>query len=233
MISRTGAAAILSVILTLLPAAWGRARAQLGALGNLGNAGGYSVPSLSLPSFGTNAFAGPGVAGVSLGSGYSIRNGGIGTGYYSSGLLYQQGYQAARPQTTTNFQPLISAITSLPGWNGPTHHSRRRLRSRPGLPLSPPFDSDGKILWPSTIPDDPASASMRRTAEAAVRAVVHESRSTGHASIRPVIDAKTKLSAMEHRVLPIVKTKNRTDGDALESFFFHLDRSLDALGDVY
>jgi hypothetical protein len=213
-----------------MPGTCCRAWAQFGALGNLG---GYSMPSLSMPGYGTTAFAGPGVAGVSYGPGYGIQTGRIGTGYFSSGLLYQQGYQAGRPLTTTNFQPLYSAITSLPGWNGPTHRVRRRLRSQPSFPLTPPYDNDGNIRWPSTIPDDPTSAALRRAADAAVRAVVHESKAIGHASIRPVIDAKTKLSAYEHRVLPIVKTKNLTDGDALESFFFHLNRSLDALSYVY
>ena len=171
----------------------------------------------------------------SYSSGYGIRTGQIGFGYQSAGWLYQQGYQAARPQTTTTFQPLYSAITSLPGWYGPTstHRVRRRLRSRPSVPRTRPFDSNGKILWPSTIPDDPTAAESRRAAEAAVRAVVHESKTTGHASVRPVIDAKNKLSAYERKVMPEVKTKNVTDGDALDRFFFDLDQALDAMTYVY
>jgi hypothetical protein len=91
------------------------------------------------------------------------------------------------------------------------------------------FDNDGKILWPSTIPGDPAAAELRRAAEAAVRAVVRESKSTGHASVQPVIDAKNKLSAFERKALPEVKAKNATDAAALETFFHDLDKALDAL----
>ncbi len=66
-----------------------------------------------------------------------------------------------------------------------------------------------------------------------MRAVVRESKSTGHASIRPVIAAKTKLSAFERKVMPEVKAKNVTDGDALDTFFFNLDNALDTLTNTY
>ena len=66
-----------------------------------------------------------------------------------------------------------------------------------------------------------------------MRTVVRESKSTGHASIRPVIAAKTKLSAFERKVMPEVKAKNVTDGDALDTFFFHLDNALDTLTNTY
>ena len=49
-----------------------------------------------------------------------------------------------------------------------THRARRRVHStRPVAPTTPPFDGDGKILWPSTLtPEDPgarACAGTRRT----------------------------------------------------------------------
>jgi hypothetical protein len=192
------------------------------------------------------SFAGVGQASVGPGAvasgvypagnlslGYGIRNGNIGPGYQSVGGLYGQAYGVSRPQTTVALQPLYSAITSLPGWDGPSYRPHRRIRHRPIAPSTPSFDGDGKILWPSTIPADPAAVELRQAAEAAVQAVVRESKSTGHASIRPVIDAKNKLSAFERKVLPGVKTRNHTDGDALEAFFVDLDRSLDALTYVY
>ena len=40
---------------------------------------------------------------------------------------------------------------------------------------------------------------------------------------------RSKLSAFERQVLPGVKNSNRTDGAAVESFFFDLDKALDAL----
>jgi hypothetical protein len=48
-----------------------------------------------------------------------------------------------------------------------------------------------------------------------------------------VIDAKKKLSEFEHKVLPAVRTKNSTDGAALDTFFRDMDRALDALTYTY
>jgi hypothetical protein len=53
----------------------------------------------------------------------------------------------------------------------------------------------GKILWPSATPDDSALAGARQVAGEAVQAVVRGGKSTGHASIRQVVDAKNKLVA--------------------------------------
>jgi hypothetical protein len=44
-----------------------------------------------------------------------------------------------------------------------------------------------------------------------------------------VIEAKNKLSEFERRVLPEVKSKNATDGAALETFFLNLDKALDTM----
>ena len=168
------------------------------------------------PALGTNPISTPGygsVGGYGVSPyGYGITNGRLGSGYQSAGGLYNRAYQAARPQTTIAYQPLINAITSLTDWNGPVHRPRRRLHSQASAPRIQPFDADGKIVWPSTVPDDPAAAKLRQAAEEAVRNVVHESKSTGHGSVRAVIDAKNKLSAFENKVLPEVKTKNTTDG---------------------
>lgn len=61
------------------------------------------------------------------------------------------------------------------------------------------------------------------------RTVVRESKSTGHGSVRLVVEAKNKLSTFEHQVLPGVKSKNQTDGSAVEAFFYDLDKALDVL----
>jgi len=193
-----------------------------------GGFGGHSATAgLGSNPFGTAGYGSIGGYGSSP-YGYGLRNGRIGSGYQPAGRLYNQAYQS-RPQTTLALQPLYDIITSVPGWSSRPHRARRRLYSQPSAPLTPAFDDNGKIVWPSTIPDDPASAKLRRTAEEAVRGVVRESKSTGHASVQPVVDAKNKLSAFERNVLPEVKTKNSADGAALESFFHNLDRALDAL----
>jgi hypothetical protein len=181
--------------------------------------------------YGTTGFGS--VGGISP-LGYGIRNGAIGPGYQSASGLYGQAFSATRPQTTVALQPLYSAITSLPGWSGGARRVRRHVHHvQPGAPRTPPFDRDGKVLWPSTIPADPAAAELRRAAEDAVRSVVRESTSTGHASIRPVVDAKNKLAAFERKILPEVKAKNATDGSALEMFFLDLNSSLDAMTYTY
>lgn len=79
----------------------------------------------------------------------------------------------------------------------------------------------------------PTSGELRRRAEGAVAAVVAESKSTGHASIRPVIDAKAKLSAYERRIFPRIRARNVTDGDDRERFFVERDRALDWMCAVY
>ena len=74
---------------------------------------------------------------------------------------------------------------------------------------------------------DPRRPGVDRIAEGGrgrLSAVVNESKSTGHASIRPVIDAKKKLSDYERKILPGIKGRNVTDGDELERFFVNLDR---------
>jgi hypothetical protein len=190
--------------------------------------GGYDTSSFGSNPFGVAGYGSVGGYGSSP-YGYGLGTGQIGPGYQSAGRLYNRAYQAARPQTTTDFQPLYNAITALPGWNAPAHRARRRLHTRPSVSSTQPFDDNGKIVWPSTIPADPAATVLRRAAEEAVRTVVRESKSTGHGSVRPVIDAKNKLSAFEHKVLPAVKSRNATDGAALETFFFDLDKALDAL----
>jgi hypothetical protein len=164
--------------------------------------------------------------------GYGVETGQVASGYQPAGFLYSNVYQGARPRTTVAYQPLYDAITAVPGWNRSVHRTRRRLRSvaHPSRPSNTiPFDETGKIAWPSTISSDSTTTKLRQAAEESVRTVVSESKSTGHASVRPVVDAKNKLSAFERQVLPGVKNRNRTDGAAVESFFFDLDKALDAL----
>jgi hypothetical protein len=191
--------------------------------------GGYRNAS----GFGSNMFSVAGYAAVG-GYGYSpygygVRNGQVGSGYQSAAGLYSNAFRAGRPQTTTDFQPLMSAITSLPGWNAPVHRVRHRLDSQTSASRPPPFDETGKIVWPSSIPEDSATDSLRRVADDAVKGVFLEWKSHGHASIRPVIDTKKKILAFKHKVLPAVWKKNATDGFALETFFGDLDKALDVL----
>lgn len=227
-------------------AALGLGLALVGARGARGQFGGYSsfgqygVGYSSLGQVGTNLGAGVGYGGISFGggppSGYGIISGQVGSVYQSTGNLYRQAYRVARPQTTVALQPLYSAITSLPGWSGTSGGGYRRVRHVRPRSLDPPiphYDRNGNILWPGIIQDDPTSTALRREANEAFRAAFRESKSTGHASIRPVIAAKNKLSAYERKILPAIKGRSVPDGDALEAFFVDLDRSLDVMNSYY
>ena len=176
---------------------------------------------------------------------------GSGPGYQSAGRLYNPGY--SRPQTTTNYQPLINAITLLPGWYGQgpitrttgfilTRAGRMRVRRRQARRTRVPCTRAARTLRRSTTtarssaqhdPGRSATAGLRHAAEAAVKDAVHESKTTGHGSVKLVVDAKNKLSAYEDKVLPAVRAKNSTDGAALENFFVDLDSALDAMTYVF
>jgi hypothetical protein len=234
MASRRWHAPLSTLVLGLALTTPIEARAQFGAGVGFHSFGGYGTSPFQGGPFGATGYGSVGGFGWSPYSGYGVGNGQIGRGYVSSGQLYQQAFLNARPQTTTSFQPLYSAITSLPGWYGPTHRPRRRRRSyQVSAPPRTVFDDKGTILWPSTVPKDPAVTESRKAAEAAVRAVVLESKSTGHASVRPVIDAKNKLTAFEKLALPEVRAKNAIDAADLETFISDLDKALDQLTYIY
>jgi hypothetical protein len=229
MMSQHASKALSALILWLTAWAAATTKAQY----EYGGAASYSLGSQVGLGYGSNPFtvAGYGtVGGYGISPyGYGIGNGQVGRGYQSAAGLYNGAFQLGRAQTVTNYQPLMNLITSLPGWNGPTYRVRRRTHSRSSTPRVAPFDDSGKIVWPSTIPDDPETSQLRQTADAAVKAVVSESKSSGHASVRPVIDAKKKIWAFKKKVVQAVQAKNATDGAALEGFFFDLDHALDAL----
>ncbi len=209
------------LLVGLAVAASGRAPAQVGIPGSA-TVGAYGSGFGSGIGYGANPLGGTGYR-------YGIANGQIGAGSRSAGRLYQGAIHAARPQTTVAYQPLFDAITLVPGWSGQVRRARQRAHSQPATPPIQTFDHDGRILWPSTVPADPSVAELRRSAESAVKAVVTESNTTGHASVRPVVDAKNKLEAFEKKILPQVRAKNATDGSALEAFFLDLDKALDTL----
>jgi hypothetical protein len=204
----------------------GEQSARLGGGGNFASASGYVGNLFSTAGYGT-------VGGYGTSPyGYGVQTGQVASGFRPAGSLYSNIYQAARPQTTVTFQPLYNAITALPGWNRSGHRTRRRLSSVSHAPRPSnivPFDGSGKIEWPSAISNDSATEKVRQSAEDAVRTVVRESKLTEHGSVRLVVEAKNKLSAFEHQVLPGLKNRNRTDGAAVEAFFFDLDNALDAL----
>jgi len=209
---------LLTSCLTLAVA--GPVRAQYGTLANAG----YPTIDLYGHGYGSTPVGGYGAFPY----GYAPVNGAMGSGYQGAGQL-NQAAQAAVPQAPAAARPVFDVTTATPGWYTPARRARRRLRAQPDAPRTPPLDDAGKIDWPASIPDEPATTKLRQAADLSVRTVVQESKTSGHASVRPVIDAKNKLSAFERKVLPEVKTRSAADGTALENFFLQLDLALDAL----
>jgi hypothetical protein len=161
--------------------------------------------------------------------GYGINNGLVGPGYQAAYLLNSRAYYGAAPQTVTDYQPLINAITSIPGWYGPQAHPYHPVRQQPSVPRAELLNDDGTILWPSATPNDATAAQSRRAAEEAVRGVVQESRKYGNASTRHVVDARNKLTAFAHQALPALKARNAADADSLERFIVELRKTLATL----
>ena len=112
--------------------------------------------------------------------------------------------------------------------------ARRNGRHRPHPGPLPPeqlLDRDGKILWPSTIPTDPSAVAARGRQRRRPHRL-QESNSTGHASVRPVADAKNKLTVFAAG-MPEIRAKNATDAAILDTFIFDLENALDALTYTY
>ena len=209
MTSRIGSTALSGLIVTLALAAASSVRARYGY-----QTGGIN-PYSSLGGQGVSSYSG----------GYNVGNGQLGAGYRSANRFQRQTLPTSRPLTTVNFQPLYNAITLLPGWSGSgsgsSYHVRRRLPradSESSIPRAHLMDDDGTIHWPSVLPNDPSLAQARKAAEAAVHTVATESKTTGHASIRPVIDAKKTLTR--------IRRSGATAGQGQECRRRRLPRSL-------
>ena len=143
-------------------------------------------------------------------------------GRYGPGYYGMRGYPVRSAGTVTDYQSLINAITSLPGWYGPAAPPTPHAHPHATMPRAALLSEDGKVLWPSAAPDDPA----RRSADAAVRVVVQETRKYGHASTRQVINARNKLTAFAGKALPALKTRNAADAEGLERFIVELQKTL-------
>lgn len=165
--------------------------------------------------------------------GYQINNGGIGPGYQAAYGLNQRVNRSPAPLTVTNFQPLINAITQVPGWYGPAGHTRvshvPTQRWKPSVPYANLLGPGGKILWPSAAMENPA----RKAADEAVKGVVEEHDKYGQATVRRVADARNKLTEYLRGSLVAVKARNRADGDGLEKFVVELQKTLATLADRF
>jgi len=112
MTSRRMISLISGLVFALTLATAGSARAQFGPRGIAG----YPPVSQFGPGYWTGAPYGVSPYGISPYASGSFRV----PGYGGFGGFPHPGYRLSigpRRQTTTSFQPLYNAITSLPGWN--------------------------------------------------------------------------------------------------------------------
>ncbi len=212
----------------------GHLEAQVGQFGGYGTSpyqygaatfGGYGTSPYEY-SYGT--YEGYGHAPY-YGSGYSVSNGQVESGFQAADRLYQPPTPSLAPQTTVAPQMLYNKITSIPGWHASSRKVLPRSRILPNVPRDQLLDKDGKILWPGAAPDDSATAGTRRAAEDAVRGVVSAQKTYGSATVRQVVDAKKKLTAFAREALPVVSARHRADSDVLERFIVELGKTLQTM----
>jgi hypothetical protein len=160
---------------------------------------------------------------------YNIYNGQFGGGYQGAYRLQP------RAQTVTNFQPLINAITSIPGWYGPAAPpAHPRAPAHPKVPRNQLLGDDGKVLWPVGTPDDPAVAPARRAAEEEVQTTVQDERKYGHASVRHVVESKNKLAAFERVATKELWARHaNAEADRLQTFIHELGKTLETMAVNY
>ncbi len=174
--------------------------------------------------------------GSAIPYGYGIANGQIAPGYQAAYQFYPRPYYYGFPrqrQTVTDYQSLINAVTSLPGWYGPAPRPARPVAPQPTIARGELINDDGTVLWPSATPSDSRVLTTRHAAEEAVRIAVQEQRKEGQATIRHVADARNKLDAFARDALPILKAKNAADSAGLERFIVELKKTLATLAVHY
>jgi hypothetical protein len=101
------------------------------------------------------------------------------------------------------------------------------------LPREQLLDDSGAIRWPVATPGGPSVAEPLRQAEEAVRGVVAQGKQQGRASIRQVIDARTKLASFARVAVPEVKLASAADATRLETFVVELRKTLETMAVRY
>ena len=163
--------------------------------------------------------------------GYQIHNGRNGPSHQAAYGLNQQAYRTAAPLTVTNYQPLINAITSIPGWYRPVGHGPVSPveRPKPLMARAELLGADGTIRWPSAAP----AGTSRKAAEDAVKSVVEEHDKYGQAIIRKVVEARNKLTEYARESLTGLRARNPADAAGLERFIVELQKTLATLAVNY
>ena len=202
------------------------AESSTNSWGNLGYVTFGATPyNHAYGSYGTNPFSV---------SGYGVTNGAVRNNFQSLGFTPRSSLSvSAAPQTRLALQPVFDVITAAPGWYRSQRPRSVSARTKPRVPREQLLGDDGTIHWPSASPDDPTVAVARHAAEGAVKEVVRQGKSSGHASVRQVVDAKAKLTSFAREALPKLKTRNAADASGLESFVVELEKTLQTMADRY
>ncbi len=201
------------------------AESSTNSWGNLGYVTFGATPyNHAYGSYGTNPFSV---------SGYGVTNGAVRNNFQSLGFTPRSSLSvSAAPQTRLALQPVFDVITAAPGW----YRSQRRAASLLGPNLACPASNCSATTGQSTgrapvLTTQPSP--LRHAAEGAVKEVVRQGKSSGHASVRQVVDAKAKLTSFAREALPKLKTRNAADASGLESFVVELEKTLQTMADRY
>jgi hypothetical protein len=97
------------------------------------------------------------------------------------------------------------------------------------LPKNEVLGSDGRVLWPETVPSSASLDKDKAAAEAAIRVAVKEFEESRKATIQSVAEAKSLLFAYGKPALEQLARANRGEAQKLLRFFASLEQVLNSL----
>jgi len=156
--------------------------------------------------------------------------------YQSANLMQQKAMAAAmanREQMTGNgagYEPRYNVATAStrPYPRQLAARGRNRARGTPDLlPREKVLDTDGRILWPTSLPRDPDLGSMRQGVDTAFHDVVDDFRKRNRGSVRETVNARDKLYAFGNLAEQKLQEEKRdADIPEFQVFLASLDRAL-------
>lgn len=144
----------------------------------------------------------------------------------AANLFYQQAMaQAIRnQQAQQTLQPRYDVRTREPRPVSDAATNTSKI-----LPKNEVLGSDGRVLWPASIPASDELDKTRSAAEAAIRVAVKEFEANGKATVQSVAEAKSLLFAYGKPALHQLARANRDDARKLLKFFASLEHVLNGL----
>jgi hypothetical protein len=144
----------------------------------------------------------------------------------AANLYYQQAMaQAIRnQQAQQTLQPRYDVRT-----REPRPVSDAATKTPKMLPKNEVLGSDGRVLWPASIPSSEELDKAKAAAEAAIRVAVKEFEANGKATVQSVAEAKSLLFAYGKPALQQLARANREDARKLLKFLASLEQVLNSL----